>query len=73
MLNGVVLKISKAVIKNIVAKNGKVKISDEAAERIADVLESKAKSIAEHAVARAKKKDRNMVLLEDIEDYKLTQ
>lgn len=72
MRYGVGLKISKATIKRIVGE-GKVKISDEAAERIAEVLEKKAKSIAAHAVARANKKNRSVVLLEDIEDYKLTQ
>jgi histone H3/H4 len=66
------LKISKATIKKIVAGNTRIKISDDAAAKIAEVLERKAKKIAEHAVSRAKKKNRNIVMLEDIEDYKLT-
>ena len=66
------MKISKATIKKIVAGNTRIKISDDAAAKIAEVLERKAKKIAEHAVWRAKKKNRNIVMLEDIEDYKLT-
>ena len=66
------MKISKATIKKIVAGNTRIKISDDAAAKIAEVLERKAKKIAENAVSRAKKKNRNIVMLEDIEDYKLT-
>jgi histone H3/H4 len=51
--------------------NNGAKLSDKAAEAIAAVLEKKAKSIASYAVKNAKKKNRDVVLKEDIEDYML--
>jgi len=65
------LKISKATIKRIVKESTNAKISDSAAEMLAKMLEKRAESIARHAVQRAKKKSRGVVLLEDVEDYKL--
>jgi|AUZZ01.1.fsa_nt_gi histone H3/H4 len=62
-------KISKVTIKRIVKTHNGTKISDKAAEAIAAILEKKAKSIAAYAVKNAKKRDRNVVLKEDIEDY----
>ncbi len=65
------MKISKNTIKRIVKESTNAKISDSAAELLAKILEKKAGNIAEHAVQHAKKKNRNIVTLEDIEDYKL--
>jgi len=64
-------KISKATIKKIVRMHNGAKLSDKAAEAIAAVLEKKAKSIASYAVKNAKRKNRDVVLKEDIEDYML--
>lgn len=62
--------ISKAEIKKIV-RGGGTRISDEAAEEIARMLEAKAKRIAKYAVDRAKRKNRTTVMAEDIERYRL--
>ena len=62
-------RISKATIKSIVKVNSGAKLSDKAAEAIAAILEKKATKIASYAVKNAKKKNRNVVLKEDIEDY----
>lgn len=65
------MKISNATIKNIVNKRTRVKISADAADAIARMLEKKATSIASFAVKRAKKQKRNVVLEEDIDTYRL--
>lgn len=63
--------ISKATIKRIVRMNSGAKLSDKAAEAIAAILEKKAKNIASYAVKNAKRKNRDVVLKEDIENYML--
>jgi histone H3/H4 len=62
--------ISKNTIKKLVSVKG-TRISDEAAERIAHLLESKAKRIARYAVDRARRKSRTTVMAEDVEKYRL--
>ncbi|MGC8648616.1 MAG: histone-like protein [Candidatus Micrarchaeia archaeon] len=62
--------ISKLTIKKIVKKNN-IRISDNAAEEIAKLLEKKASIIAKYAVNRAKKSGRKIVLQEDIDSYKI--
>ncbi len=64
-------KISKATVKRIVKMSNGAKLSDKAAEAIAAILEKKAKNIAAHAVKNAKRRNRDVVLKEDIEDYML--
>ncbi len=68
MLN---VKISNATIKKIVQAKAKVKISDDAADAIAKMLEKKATMIARFAVKRAKKERRDTVEEEDIDTYRL--
>jgi histone H3/H4 len=65
------MKISNATVKKIVEKGSGVVISDSAASAIARILEKKAKSIAKHAVRRAKDKGRNTVQSEDIDYYRM--
>ena len=62
--------ISKSAIKKLLSSKG-TRISDEAAERIAHLLEARAKRIARYAVDRAKRKNRKTVMAEDIERYSL--
>jgi histone H3/H4 len=61
--------ISKATVKRLVKENSGVMLSDEAADEIVEILERKAKEIAAHAVANAKRRNRSVILEEDIEDY----
>ena len=64
-------KISAAAIKRMVnGKNG-IKMSDQAAAAIAEMLEKKASRIAKYAVGRAKSRKRGTVLEEDIESYRV--
>lgn len=65
--------ISKASIKKMVknSSNPNAIISDRAAEAIARLLESKAKSIAKYAVKRAKGKKRSTITEEDIDAYRV--
>lgn len=62
-------KISKATIKKLVNANSGVMLNDKAAEALAEILEKKAKDIADYAVKNAKRKNRNVVMEEDIEEY----
>lgn len=61
--------ISKAMIKKLVKGNSDVMLSDKGAEVLVGILEQKAREIAAHAVANAKKRNRSVILEEDIEDY----
>lgn len=64
-------KISKSTIKKIATTGSGVTISDTAAEAIAVILEKKAEAIAKYAVERAKKKNRKVVLDEDVDSYSI--
>ena len=61
--------ISKAAVKRLVKENSGVRLSDGAADEIVAMLERKAREIAAHAVANAKRRNRSVILEEDIEDY----
>ncbi len=65
------MKIPKATIRKIMKKDGDIKISDSAAEAIAEMLEKRAKSIANYAVKRAKKQGRKTVSQEDVDTYRM--
>ncbi|MEM3503823.1 MAG: NFYB/HAP3 family transcription factor subunit [Nitrososphaeria archaeon] len=65
----VVPKIPKALIKKVIKDDSDIILDDKAAEALAEQLEIEAKEIAKHAVERAKKVNRTIVLEEDIEDY----
>ncbi len=61
-------RIPKAVIKRLVHSAG-VRISDTAADALGEMLDKKAREIAAHAVANARKCNRKTILKDDIEDY----
>ncbi len=65
------MKISNAVIKEIVRQQSDVRISDSAAGALAKILEKKAKDIAKYAVQRARKHGRQTVMEEDIDTYRI--
>ncbi len=65
------MKISKVMLKRFVKDNFDIRISDEATEELANILEKKAKDISKYAVEKAKKNKRKKILTEDIESYKL--
>ncbi|MEM3841122.1 MAG: NFYB/HAP3 family transcription factor subunit [Candidatus Micrarchaeaceae archaeon] len=65
-------KIPNSVIKEI-AKSSGMKISNDAATKIAKILEDKAMEIANFAVGKAKSKKRNTVLAEDVDAYRLSK
>ena len=62
-------KISKATIKKLVNENSGVTLNDKAAEALVEILERKAKDIADYAVKNAKKKNRKTIMAEDIDEY----
>ncbi len=64
-------KISAATVKRLVSRDSGARLNNDAADAIAAILESKAREIAEFAVARAKKNARSSVLKEDIEAYRI--
>ncbi|MCL5117225.1 MAG: NFYB/HAP3 family transcription factor subunit [Candidatus Marsarchaeota archaeon] len=61
--------ISKESIKKLVANKKDITLSENAIDEIIDILEKKAKIISKYAVERAKKKNRETILKEDIEAY----
>ena len=63
--------ISKATVKRLVRENSGVMLSDGAADALVGMLEKKAREMAAHAVANAKRRNRNIILEEDIEDYSI--
>lgn len=65
------IKISKVMLKRFVKDNFDIRISDDATEELANILEKKAKDISKYAVEKAKKNKRKKILTEDIESYKL--
>jgi histone H3/H4 len=65
------MKIPKATIRKIVHSRARVKISEDAADAIARMLEKKAASIASFAVKRAKSHKRSIVAEEDVDAYRL--
>ncbi len=66
-------KISKIAVKKLVNGSSGLILNDKAAEKLAAILEAKAADIATHAVANAKKHNRNTILEEDIENYAMTR
>jgi histone H3/H4 len=64
-------RVSKTSIKRLIKNGYDIKISGPALESIAKLLDAKAKRIAEYAVKRAKTHNRNVVLEEDVDTYKL--
>jgi histone H3/H4 len=62
-------KILKSEIKRLVKENSGVILNDKAANALVEILERKARDIAQHAVRNAAVKNRNVILEEDIEDY----
>ena len=64
-------KVSKTAIKRLVKSNSGIAMSNAALESIAKLLEAKAKRIAEYAVKRAKAHNRNTVVEEDVDTYRL--
>ena len=64
-------KIPKTAIKKLVKSSSDAMISNDAVEAMAEMLEKRAREIAEFAVARARKKERKVILKEDIEAYRI--
>ncbi len=58
-------------IKKIVRKEFGLQITDDAALALAKMLESKAKRISRFAVANAKKRKRDKITKDDIQEYVL--
>ena len=69
ILSAEMATIPKQAIKRMMSQSFGLKITDEAAEALAAVLERKAKKISRFAVDSAKKDKRNKVTKKDIEDY----
>ncbi|MCL5440347.1 MAG: NFYB/HAP3 family transcription factor subunit [Candidatus Marsarchaeota archaeon] len=65
------MSISRASIKKIIKDSQNLKMTDGAAEAIAAMLEEKAARIAKYAVERAKKNNRDAVLAEDVDSYRM--
>jgi histone H3/H4 len=65
--------ISKQVIKKIIKKYVKAKITDDGAEAIAALLEKKAKEISKYAVKSAASEKRNRIIKKDISSYVLKE
>jgi histone H3/H4 len=63
--------LSKSDIKKMIEKEAKIRVSDDAADAIAALLEAKARMIAKYAVGRAKRTGRRTVLTEDVDTYRL--
>lgn len=61
--------ISRESIKKLVANKKDIVLSENAIDEIIGILEKKAKIISKYAVDRAKKKNRETILKEDIESY----
>ncbi|MGC8567749.1 MAG: histone-like protein [Candidatus Micrarchaeia archaeon] len=61
--------LSKTYIKKFVWESFHVKISDQAAGALVDLLNKKASSIAKYAVKSAKKDKRTTILEKDIKKY----
>ena len=61
--------ISKSSIKKLLEHKKNIVLTDKAMDEVIKLLEKKAKNISRYAVNRAKKKNRAMILKEDIESY----
>ncbi len=61
--------ISPDSIKKLMSNKKDIILSQEAINEIIEILEKKAKIISKYAVERAKKKNRETILKEDIESY----
>lgn len=61
--------IPKQAIQKMIMRSFGLKITDDAASALAQMLERKAKRMSSYAVKNAKKHKRNKVTKEDIEDY----
>ncbi len=59
----------KSEIKRLVRENSGVVLNDKATDALVEILEKKAREIAQHAVKNASVKNRSIILEEDIEDY----
>ncbi len=62
-------RISKAAIKELVHDGSGIILNDRAAEKLATILEERARDMAAHAVANARRRNRTTILEEDVEDY----
>lgn len=67
------VRISKVVVKQLVHSSSGIVLNDKAAEALANILEGKAREIAAHAVANARKHNRSTILEEDVENYAVTR
>ncbi len=69
ILSAEMANIPKASIKKLLKSYFDVKITDEAAEEMAGILDKKAREISEYAVENAKKESRRTVTKKDIAGY----
>lgn len=65
------MKISPSEIRKLVKRRSDIRMSREASEAIAKILEKKADMIAKYAVKRAMKSGRKTVDEEDIDTFRL--
>ena len=63
--------ISRKAIKEILAKNFGVKVTESGAEKIAEILEREAVNISRFAVDHARREKRGKVTKRDISQYAL--
>ncbi len=66
------MPLSNDAIKKIVREKYGARITEDAVEEIAAILEKKAKNIASYAVKRAQEQKRKTITEEDIEAYELS-
>ena len=66
------MPLSNDAIKKIVREKYDTRITEDAVEEIAAILERKAKNIASYAVKRAQEQKRKTITEEDIEAYELS-
>ena len=69
ILSAEMATIPKQAIKEMVLRSFGLRITDDAAGTIANMLEKKARRISQFAVKNAKKDKRNKVMKRDIEEY----
>lgn len=69
MDDGRAARISKLSVKRLVRDSSGLALDDKAAEKLAGILEGRARDMAAHAVENARRRNRTTILEEDVEDY----
>jgi histone H3/H4 len=73
ILSAEMATIPKQSVKKLLKKHFGLKMTEEAAEALARILEKRAKKISKFAVKNAKKEKRDRVTKKDIEEFVLRE